>query len=123
MYADVTNLLSINSAEKEVYTESQRQLHLLNNWIEKNTLTENLRKTFYMFYHKTKNKMDNSTKLKINSEEILEINELHFLGIIIDKKLTFKKHVNNICNKIKVVMKLAYKLRYKINDGDKMNIY
>ena len=41
---------------------------------------------------------------------ISETDSTKFLGIIIDKKLNFKAHVNQVCNKISEFIGLLYRL-------------
>ena len=56
LFADDTNLLTLQNKESKIYEIVQEQLKCLNQWIEDNLLTINLNKTCYIIYHKTKKK-------------------------------------------------------------------
>ena len=44
-------------------------------------------------------KFHHKHKLKINSIKVEASNDVLLLGITIDRKLTFKQHVENLCRK------------------------
>ena len=129
LYADDTNMLTLEKSENEVYKNCHKQIYTLNQWINDNMLTLNNDKTFYMFYHKTKTKngKDNNTnnepnkidRLNINGIPIEQTKKINFLGIIIDEKLKFNEHTYKIINKLKLMCHLTYKLKNKINNKDK----
>ena len=56
--------------------------------------------------------MHNDPVLKLNSTEIPIVEEQKFLGIILDKKLTFKPHIKHLrtkCNKpIQILRVIAH---------------
>ena len=46
-----------------------------------------------------KGQSNNPSKLNINGKEIESLNSVSLLGIEIDSKLNFDKHISNLCNK------------------------
>ena len=48
------------------------------------------------------------TNLKIRNESINYVNEIKFLGIILDDKLKFSNHISNVCNKISKNLRNIY---------------
>ena len=85
---------------RTIERQLQQCLNKINNWTIKNGFKFSKNKTqciHFCNFHK----MHNDPVLKLNSAEI-SIVEHRFLGIIFDKKLTFKPHIKHLrskCNK------------------------
>ena len=58
-----------------------------------------MKKTNYMVFTKRKTPKF-EYKLQIDGEDIKEVHETMFLGVITDNKLTWKEHISYICGKI-----------------------
>ena len=67
-------------------------------WLFANKLLVNLSKTHVMLFSFKRNVPKLS--IKINNTELEEKDEINFLGVQIDKKLTWKTHITYICNKV-----------------------
>ena len=72
------------------------------NWFRLNSLKANLGKFQFMIL---RDKPHRKHVLKINSIKVEASDDGLLLGITIDKKITFKQHIENICRKAQ------YKLR------------
>ena len=53
--------------------------------------------------------------VSLNNETIDLVTEFKYLGIVLDKQLTFDKHVDYICRKIFVKIKMLGKVRQYIS--------
>ena len=73
----------------------QRQLALLSDWLKLNGLSLNGRKTKLMMFH-TPQKVVPQLILKMNNIELEPITDFNFLGIIINRHLRWKSHINKI---------------------------
>ena len=61
--------------------------------MDSNKLILNEKKTEFLLYKpKNKQKAEAKTKLKINNQEIQDVDSAPYLGVIIDSKLNFKDH-------------------------------
>ena len=60
----------------------------------------NIKKTQVILFNAKNKKVKEPLKLKINGENIKQVNSTKFLGIIIDSKLTWKQHIAHIQHKI-----------------------
>ena len=79
-------------------------------WLNANRLILNLNKTHSMLFT---NKLGNLTlRLKIENIYLEDKVETNFLGVIIDKKLTWKQHIQHISNKISKTIALLRLLRH-----------
>ena len=72
-------------------------------WFRINSLKADPEKFQFMILGK---KQCNKVKLIINSIVINESNAVELLGITIDNILTFNKHINNLCRKLFIFIKL-----------------
>ena len=104
LYADDTSLnttLEIianrhpNSTQESINIE----LNKLNNWLKLNKLSLNIQKTKFMIFTTT-NKRTPDLQLHIEGTTIERVFEFNFLGITLDDKLRWNKHIDKISNKI-----------------------
>lgn len=91
----------------------ERELHKLKNWFDLNKLSLNLSKTKYMVF--TNKETSDNIKITINGNEIERVNYIKFLGVIVDCKLTWKPHIQNVQRKISKTIAILYKLQYILN--------
>ena len=61
--------------------------------------------------------------LTINNQVIERVENHNFLGVLIDAKLTFKKHIDKICGKISRGLGIMYRLKDLLNDSVLANVY
>ena len=100
MYADditlVANLSTfyINNG-LNIDININNELALLSDWLKLNRLSLNGRKTKFMIFH-TPQKVVPRLILKMNNIELEPITDFNFLGIIINKHLRWKIHINKI---------------------------
>ena len=71
------------------------ELALLSDWLKLNRLSLNGRKTQLKMFH-TPQKVVPRLILKMNNIELEPITDFNFLGIIINKHLRWKSHINKI---------------------------
>ena len=100
------------------------ELSKLSNWLTANKLTLNVDKSNFLIF-KPKNASNNLSqiKLEINGELLKEKTESKYLGITIDNKLTFSKHISDIHKKIVKGNCLLAKLRHYLPKKLLKNIY
>ena len=100
MYADDITLvanLSTFCINNGLYIDINinNELALLSDWLKLNKLSLNGRKTKLMMFH-TPQKVVPRLILKMNNIELEPITDFNFLGIIINKHLRWKSHINKI---------------------------
>ena len=84
------------------------ELNNVNNYLSSNRICINADKTKYMIF--SYRKLLYLTNIKIGSATIEETKNIKFLGIILDKHLTFKNHVDVIARKISKSIGILFKL-------------
>lgn len=121
MYADDAILMFKCPDEQTLLTQLQNDIITINEWLETNHLKMNLSKTHYMIFDK--NKEYTTSNLKINNMEIQRVYDAKYLGLLIDSKLTWSKHIGKIKNKIRSITFAIRRLRDFLHPRALTNIY
>ena len=111
MYADDTiyfNLEDFPALNRE--QEINKELEKLNLWFKLNKLTLNVDKTKCMFFHKRR--AVPSINLSMNNIPIDIVPHFNYLGIILDKHLSWKTHITMITGKLSKINGILNRLKY-----------
>ena len=121
IFADDTCLSITNTnpnlLEKIVITE----LGKISTWFKTNKLCLNYTKTWYMIT--TNKKINYNFNIKIDNHPILEAQEVKYLGVTIDKKLTWKSHLSNVVTKVSRGSYALSRLRHFVNMETLRKVY
>ena len=93
-FADDNTLYSVGKNIENVISDLKTDLIGVMEWFKINSLRDNPGKFQFMVIG---NKDERSFNIHINNVKIKNSNEVTLLGIKIDKNLTFKKHVSELC--------------------------
>jgi hypothetical protein len=96
-YSD-TNLVSTGHSLTHLEQQIKEDIPLLINWLHTNRFSLNLTKTHFMIFG-SKNKFPHPITIQIEGENIAEVEETKFLGVILDSSLSWKKHIYHISKK------------------------
>lgn len=124
IYADDTTLFAtlntsnFYTAEVDINTE----LKLVSEWLKLNKLSLNIAKTKAMLFHTYQRQVE-IPDIFIDRNRIEFVNEFKFLGIVIDKNLSFKPHINFVSKKISKSIGILAKLKHTLPAGVLLNIY
>ena len=110
LYADDANIIVTGDTVEEVNMKIAQITRLLIAWVDSNGLSLNLKKTHYMVF--TRHRID-SEKIDVNiaGTKIKRVTEARFLGVILDEKLTWSKHIAAIKTKMTRYTGIMYKLK------------
>ena len=95
LFANDTNIFLESNDLKSLEKTMNKELLKLHEWLCINRLSLNITKTNFVIFH-AKNKTKSPVTILINNKAIDEVEEVKYLGIIIDSKLTFKNHINEL---------------------------
>ena len=95
LFADDTSIFLESNDLKSLEKTMNKELLKLYEWLCINRLALNITKTNFVIFH-AKNKTKSPVTILINNKAIDEDEEVIYLGIIIDSKLTFKNHINEL---------------------------
>ena len=121
LFADDTSLLVTGNSVKEAKEFTCKELNNMHNWITKNEMALNIQKTKYIEFHWLDKTDENEVEIK--SIKLEKVENINFLGVVIDKRLNFKKHIEKIVNKLKMIATYCYKIRNKLDDRGRKMIY
>ena len=117
LYADDTTLSStlpnIKKTSRDQIVAEQlinTELNKIDVWLRCNKLSLNISKTKYMLYSMPQKQIQHLS-IKIGTTSIEQVNNLNFLGIVINSNLKWNNHTNNISYKCTRVIGILNKLK------------
>ena len=69
-------------------------------WLNINKLKLNVKKTHFMLFSPHRGNNVNTIKIYVGNEEILQVQSTKFLGVYIDDKLSWERHITYIKAKV-----------------------
>ena len=127
MFADDTNIFVQGRNKTAVFESANKILDSLNMYMRANLLHINLKKCCYIYFEP---KPQNSTTdeeqnhvLTINGIEIDEVEETKFLGVTIDKTLSWLPHIKALNKNLKCNSVMINRIKDKIPDSLHKTLY
>ena len=99
LYADDTVIILSAKSIVELYTCAAYYFALYSKWFSINRLCLNDSKTHFMIFG-LNDVHENLASTKFDNHVVHRVNEVRYLGIIIDDKLCWKPHINCIRDKL-----------------------
>ena len=112
LFADDTSLLYSNKNMDELEYTLNRELTQIQEWLLCNKLSLNITKSNFIIFHSPKFKIPFSPTIKIDNEPIIEKDHTKYLGVIIDKHLTWKQQIATIKTKLAKTLGIIFKAKY-----------
>ena len=122
MFADDTNMFIAGNDINAVCTQLNYDLGLVQEWLACNKLSLNVKKTHYMVFTPW-NKDIKDMDIKINNECIERVYHTKVLGVQLDAKLYWKKHIEYISTKLAKYAGILIKARKKLPKSFLNNLY
>ena len=120
-FADDTNLFFSHNNPNTLVDRINIDLLNILQWIRANRLLLNLLKTNYMLFS---NSLDSlPTDIVFDNTPLKKVSHTKFLGIIVDNKLSWKLHINNICNIISCNIGLINRLKSHLPQSSIFMLY
>lgn len=111
LFAHDTALIIKSINIEEAIKKTNKDLDEIDKWLKSNKLMLNVSKTKWMTTYKNKKiNITDQYVLKINNEKIEKMEVMKYLGIQIDDKMTFEKHIqistNNLARKVNLLYRI-----------------
>ena len=100
LFADDTTIYYSAKELTDIYNKINYDLAATADWFKANKLTLNISKTNYAIFVGSIDAHSMNLSVQIGNEYISKVQHEHFLGVIIDEKLNWNKHIENCKNKL-----------------------
>ena len=120
LYADDTCVLLNGKHLDELMVLINEELNLLFTWLQANKLSLNGQKTYYIIFHRAIIKV---TVIVMGDSIITATNEIKYLGVIIDNKITWLPHITYVKNKVSKGIGIIYKAQKYLKRNTLINLY
>ena len=101
----------------------QTGFNKVNNWLNVNKLSLNIKKTKFVLFRSSNKKPKHETKLSINDGDIKQVKNTILLGIITDECLTWSEHIAQVVKKISRASGIIVKIRHFLSRNAMKLIY
>ena len=100
-FADDTSIFIKAKSLSNICKTMNSEMKNVSEWLKNNMLTLNVSKTNYMVMtSQGKKYTSDECEIIIDDVVIKCVEDITFLGVILDNKLTWKMHINHLCNKV-----------------------
>ena len=127
LFADDSNLCVTGRNLNELYEAANQACSQVSHWFKCNRLTVNYSKSVYLLFFPHKDDDDyissNNLCISLDNNLIKRVNVTKFLGVLIDEKLAYEKHVNSIVCKINSLNGMLYRRRDYIPMNCRRNLF
>ena len=121
LFADDTFLCAQNKDCLALESEVNAELDKVSRWLSANKLTLNVKKSKYMLITNKRNVP--GLNLSINSSPLESCDSYKYLGVFIDKGLSWSTHIEYLCKKIAKGCGGIAKLRHCVSINILKNVY
>jgi len=122
-FADDTNLVFSNKDPSKIQRVANSELAILYDWLCANRLSLNVGKTEFTIFRPPSVPLANRITLTLAGTKIFESLKVKYLGIILDSRLTWKIHIDELCKKLGRTVGMLFKIRYQCNKNVLRSLY
>ena len=88
-----------------------------------NKLSVNIDRTNYVIFQSKQKKITQDLSLSIDDKLITRKQQVKFLGVLLDQNLSWKPHINYVCNMISKSIGVIYRARFNLSPSTKLSLY
>lgn len=108
MFADDTSIFFSGPDLEVLINDVNHDLCLILEWLNANKLSLNISKTKAMLFSRKRN-INRNIEIKVDNHRIDIVDSTTFLGVVIDKDLSWYAHIQKVCKKLSKVVGLLYR--------------
>ena len=123
LFADDTNILYSHKDLTELVNTLNTELTNISSWFKCNKLSLNIAKTNFIHFQTLHSNTELPHHIKIDDLSLLKKDCTKFLGITIDKNLTWDQHIQNISSQIAKGIGILYKTKDVILNSALLTLY
>ena len=110
LYADDTTVIYQSRSLSDLLYIMNTELIHLSNWLKSNRLSLNIAKTNFMISVLLMTQPP-TANIRMNGISLKQVNDVKFLGVVIDSKLKWKSHIEDVTAKLAKLRGVLFKLR------------
>lgn len=122
LFADDTSILFKTDDPTFNVSIVNAELARVCHWFNANKLSLNVKKTHFMLFQSSRKKPPDIS-ICIDGSIIRQSNSVKFLGLLIDPHLTWKCHVDLLCNKISKTLGVLHKIKHFVPRRVLLSLY
>ena len=123
LFSDDTNLFNFGNNLTAMINNTNIELEKLDSWLRANKLMVNTSKTNYCLFHPSKTKSVDDSYIVKMGDELKQSDDIKYLGIKLDNKLTWENHVHKVKSEIIKYTSMFSKLRHYVQKPCLMSLY
>jgi len=100
LFVDDTVLSFSTKSVIDLKKKVDKELNNIDKWLKDNILSLNYNKTYYMLITKQKIPLDFDMNISINNHIISKVDNLKYLEVVLDNKLTWDSHIAQVKKQI-----------------------
>jgi hypothetical protein len=119
-------LLTRAKTVREIENTANTELSKMSAWAKYNKTRFNNQKSKVMLMMRRKRREQMELEIYLNNKPLKQVNNMKYLGIIIDSKLTFRDHITHVtekCTKLIFTLSKSAKLKWGLNHATLKTIY
>ena len=123
-FADDTCITYASKKMKSLETVLNQDLKLTSDWLKANRLSLNVDKTKLLIFKSKQKRLDNNNfSIKINGSKIEPTDHVKYLGLYLDKNLSWNAQVNQLTKKLSRSNGILCKLRHLVPKKIIISVY
>ena len=111
LFADDSNFFYTNKNTDTLFNTVNNELEKIVDWLHANKMSLNVDKTHYIVFTMPGKCVPRNHDVFICGNKLLEVTSTKFLGVIKDRNLTWKFHIDHLCTKVAKNIGIMRKLR------------
>ena len=123
LFADDSNMFLSGKDPNELISVMNTEMKKVIDWLNINKLSLNLKKTHFIIFRRKRARINVCENLIVNGITISMTDQSKFLGVIIDKHLSFMQHIQHIKSKISKEIGILYKCSRIFDEKTLLTLY
>ena len=123
LFADDTNIFYSHKDPNFLNTIVNTELDKLSSWFQANRLSINVKKSNFVIFKSAQNRQNLDFSFFIDNNQIDRVEEVVFLGVILDQNLNWKSHIHNVARKISKSLGIIFKASFCLNEASLRTLY
>merc|ERR1712035_191640 len=115
LFTDDTSLFFSHRNPNVIAKVVNEELDKISRWFKINKLSLNIKKTNFILFSNNHKKLDENLTVLIDNVSITNVDSTRFLGVLIDKNLSWEPHISLISSKIAKTIGIIGKICYLLN--------